>query len=79
MQPEVKKYLDVIKPVLEGATAKQLFETCNELANNLEYRKQVEESINKTLPEGSSFYIDGAGIGHIQFPLYVSNQMGEIK
>ena len=72
---EAKEYLEKVKAVVEGATSKQLFETCNKLVSHPELRKSVEEEINKTLPAGCLFYIDGAGIGHIKFPLYVSNQM----
>jgi len=69
---EVKKILDQIKPAIEEATSKQLFETCNDLASNPELREKVEKEIQATLPEGSSFRINEAGFGEMKLPLHIS-------
>ena len=59
--------------LFEGATAKQLFETCNELASNPELRKRLEEEISEGLPDGYSFEITPAGFGRLHCPLFVTS------
>jgi len=78
-QKEVKNYLDKIKPLIVGATAKQLFETCNELAQNPELRKRIEKEINIGLPDGYSFEITSAGFGRLHCPLAVMSNLSPAK
>ena len=73
MQEEVKNYLDKIKPAVEGATARQLFENCNELASNPELREKCEKEMNQSLPDGYCFEITSAGFGKLHCPLAVTS------
>ena len=56
----------------DSITSTELFESMNELAENSDLRKRVEDGINDNLPEGYSFSIDGSGIGRLGCPLHVS-------
>jgi hypothetical protein len=76
-QEHIAEYLKLVKPYLESATAQELFDQSKKMAEDKKYRQELEKSVGKTLPEGYGFYIDGAGIGHLTCPLYISNIMGE--
>ena len=62
---KIQNYIDKVKPLVEEATMKQLFDTMDDLASNPELRKQAEETIRKSLPEGCDFYINEQGMGHL--------------
>jgi len=79
MKKEVQEFLDKVKPLIESATASELFTNCNELAESPELRKETEEAIQAMLPEGFVCKIDNWGICRIGTPLYVSSQVKKIK
>jgi len=64
-----------MKGFLEGATSKQLFETCNDLASNPELKQNIEKEIRATLPKGCYFRINEAGFGEFKLPLFVVKQI----
>ena len=71
----VSQILSRIKQAVEGATSKQLFETCNDLASSPELRVKVEKEIQDTLPEGTTFRINECGFGEMHFPLHIAGKI----
>ena len=78
-QEYINQYLKLVKNVVGSATVQELFSNCNEFAKNSELREKAEEAINRVLPDGYSFVIDGAGIGHLNCPLYIVGLKTEEK
>jgi hypothetical protein len=70
---EMVEQFDLDPESLDGYTMAEIMKSSENLASDPVAREEAEKDIRSRLPEGTSFWIDNLGIGHLSTGLHVTS------